>query len=299
MTSTTCSELILAEFCSLDILFFFSKGAYSGNTLLEAFFKATFLYLGWQSLQHVCSVFHQLPSMKIRYTWCFVTGTFGTAMLLRASLRISSKQQVLQSTIKKPAVFKGSNLVRKTSKQITLLGIELNSPGAVSPLKSLFIPRLGERMQPSVAVTQPSQVGIWQHHFSSQQVSCASHSCVNACSQMHTTPIMVFLPDLPSKQVMQRHWDPASASIRALVLPERQIINSMPWKTDHFSLQQTKEKLYQQWFQMLRTSFPYGQGSGWGTEKSFGKQKFYPPLRYCIAADSRKVINSLCSSLLT
>lgn len=94
-------------------------------------------------------------------------------------------------------------------------------------------------MQPSVAVSKPRQVGIWQHHFSSQQVSCAFHSCVNACSQTHTTPIIVFLPDLPSKQVMQRHWDPASASIRALVLPECQI-NSMPWTTDHFSLQQTK-----------------------------------------------------------
>lgn len=52
-------------------------------------------------------------------------------------LGISSKQQVLQSAVKKPAFFKGSNLVRKTSKQITLLGIELNSPGAASALKSL------------------------------------------------------------------------------------------------------------------------------------------------------------------
>lgn len=130
---------------------------YSGNTLLEAFFKATFLYLGWQSSQHVCSVFRQLPSMKICYMWCFVTGTFGTAMLLCASLGISSKQQVLQSTIKKPAVFKRSNLVRKTSKQITLLGIELNGPGAVSALKSLS--SLGWERECSPVWQWPNQTG--------------------------------------------------------------------------------------------------------------------------------------------
>lgn len=46
MTSTTCNELILAEFHSLDFPLFFTKEVYSGNTVLEAFFKATFLYLG-------------------------------------------------------------------------------------------------------------------------------------------------------------------------------------------------------------------------------------------------------------
>lgn len=44
MTSTACGELIVAEFNSLDFPFF-SKEVYSGNTILEAFFKATFLYL--------------------------------------------------------------------------------------------------------------------------------------------------------------------------------------------------------------------------------------------------------------
>lgn len=57
---------------------------------------------------------------------------------------------------------------------------------------------------------------------------------------MHTTPIIVFPPDLPSKQVVQRRRDPASASIRALVVPECQI-NSTQQTSDHFSLQQTKD----------------------------------------------------------
>lgn len=62
---------------------------------------------------------------------------FSTAMLSCASLWISSKQQVLQSTVENPAVFKGRNSVRKASKQVTLLGIELNIPEAVSALKNL------------------------------------------------------------------------------------------------------------------------------------------------------------------
>lgn len=45
MTSTTCGELILAEFHSLDFLLF-SKEVYSGNTILEAFFQNYLPLLG-------------------------------------------------------------------------------------------------------------------------------------------------------------------------------------------------------------------------------------------------------------
>jgi len=62
---------------------------------------------------------------------------FGSAMLWCAGLRIFSKQRVLQCAVKKPAVFKGSNLVRKTSKKITLVRIELNGPGVANALKLL------------------------------------------------------------------------------------------------------------------------------------------------------------------
>ena len=134
---------------TLRTFHFFSEAVYSGNTISEAFFKATFLYLGWQSLQHVRSVFHQLPPVKIRQIRCFVTGTFSTATLSCAGLGISSKQQVLQSAVKKPAVFKGSNLVRKTSKQATLLGIELSGPEAVSALKSLSSLVWGRELSPA------------------------------------------------------------------------------------------------------------------------------------------------------
>lgn len=66
-----------------------------------------------------------------------MTGMFGSTMLWCAGLRIFSKQRVPQCAVKKPAVFKGSNLVRKTSKKITLVGIELNSAGVANALKIL------------------------------------------------------------------------------------------------------------------------------------------------------------------
>lgn len=100
----------------------------------------------------------------------------------RASLRISSKQQVLQSTVKNPAVFKGRNSVRKTSKQITLLGIELNIPEAASALKNLS--SLGWERELSPAWHWPSPVQSVSGSISSQWGLCASHTCANAHSQM-------------------------------------------------------------------------------------------------------------------
>lgn len=91
----------------------------------------------------------------------FVTGVFGIAVLQRAGLGIFSKQRVLQYAVKEPAVFKGSNLVRKTSKKITLVGIELNSPGVANAFKGPFIPRPAERIQPGLVLTKTTRVRGW------------------------------------------------------------------------------------------------------------------------------------------
>lgn len=96
----------------------------------------------------------------------------------RASLRISSKQQVLQSTVKNPVVFKG----REISKQITLLGIELNILEAASALKNLS--SLGWERGLSPAWHWPNPVQSVSGSISSQWELCASHTCANAHSQM-------------------------------------------------------------------------------------------------------------------
>lgn len=114
--------------------------------------------------------------------WCFVTATFSTAMLSCASLWISSKQQVLQSTVKNPAVFKGRNSVRKASEQVTLLGIELSIPEAASALKNLS--SLGWEGELSPAWHWPNPVQSVSGSISSQWALCVSHTCANAHSQM-------------------------------------------------------------------------------------------------------------------
>lgn len=100
----------------------------------------------------------------------------------RASLGISSKQQVLQSTVKNPAVFKGRNSVRKTSKQITLLGIELNIPDAANALKNLL--SLGWERELSPDWHWPNPVQSVSGSISSQWVLNAFRTCANAQSQM-------------------------------------------------------------------------------------------------------------------
>lgn len=96
-----------------------------------------------------------------------------------ASLEISSKQQVLQSTVKNPAVFKGRNSVRKTSKQVTLLGIELNIPEAASALRNLSFQGWERELSP--AWHWPSPV----HQY--LVASVLSGRCVHLTHvQMHT-----------------------------------------------------------------------------------------------------------------
>lgn len=100
----------------------------------------------------------------------------------RASLGISSKQQVLQSTVKNPAVFKGRNSVRKTSKQVTLLGIELNIPEAGNALNNLSPLNWGRELSPNWH--SPNPVQSVSGSISSRWVLYAFHTCANVQSQM-------------------------------------------------------------------------------------------------------------------